>query len=121
MFFFSYIKFQLVLVPKHNTIFYICVDLNFKTLDFSLLYVFSTKRGTERCCHHSDQKLRSRAALSLHLDLQGLQGGLQVIQRRAGAQHLRLRLRHLADVVLQGEDFKKRTDRMVCFNFIVAT
>lgn len=49
----------------------------------------------------SDQHLGCGAALSLHLDLQGLQGGLQVVHGCTGAQHLRLRLRHLTDVVLQ--------------------
>lgn len=49
----------------------------------------------------ADQHLGRGAALSLHLDLQGLQGRVQVVHGCAGAQHLGLRLSHLTDVVLQ--------------------
>lgn len=47
----------------------------------------------------ADQHLRRRA-LSPHLDLQGLQGWFQVIHGRTAAQHLGLRLRHFADMIL---------------------
>lgn len=50
----------------------------------------------------SDQHIRCRAALSLQLDLQALQGRLQIIHSCAGAHHLGLRVRHFTDVVLQG-------------------
>ncbi len=65
----------------------------------------------------SDQHLGCGAALSLHLDLQGLQGGLQVVHGRTGAQHLGLRLRHLADVILQ--EFECKRGVWQTFNYVV--
>lgn len=48
-----------------------------------------------------DQQIRCRAAFSLHLDLQGLQGGVQVIHGCIVAQDLGLGLSHLTDVILR--------------------